>query len=258
MYNNSKVYIYLNYVNFFYKSVVNYNNHLYLIDLIRRVFVTYPAKVRGIAFTGVSRYDHMQAVCEIMPASVPSLVLCLQRITQFDQNDTNVFTATKNLTHCNYAHSVTGFITSFQTEIKSLSSDVDALQSLYECSFPGSQLYKWLLSLKIVIANFEHLHQKYSRVLNKFNMEYKYINTIIYERACKFYPYMRKQFLKLKARGEREFDKYFYADLFEEISNVYIMRYVATIDTKMRELNSTKLPEFAPVRPFNQIQQTLI
>lgn len=33
---------------------------------------------RGTAFTGWSRYDHYATMCELLPASIPSLALCLR------------------------------------------------------------------------------------------------------------------------------------------------------------------------------------
>jgi hypothetical protein len=73
-----------------------------------------------------------------------------------------------------------------------------------------------------------------------------------------FYPNIKKTFKEILATGETQFDKYFYADLFEEISHVYILRYIEMIDTRLLELNKTKLPEFAPLRPINKISQSLV
>ena len=73
-----------------------------------------------------------------------------------------------------------------------------------------------------------------------------------------FYPLVKQSLNEMYNSGESQFDKYFYADLFEELSNLYILRYIEIIDRKILELNKTKLPEFAPLRPFNKISQSLV
>ncbi len=69
-----------------------------------------PLKLKGIAFTGWSRYDHMQSVCEIISAAVPSLALCLQTFANYDKEEEIVLSKAKDLTECNYNRSRTGFV----------------------------------------------------------------------------------------------------------------------------------------------------
>ena len=35
-------------------------------------------KIKGIAVTGWSRYDHFATLCELLPTALPSLAMCLQ------------------------------------------------------------------------------------------------------------------------------------------------------------------------------------
>lgn len=203
------------------------------------------------------RYDHMQAVCEILPAGIPSLALCLQTIMGYNESDAIIFAKTKEITKCNYDKSPTGFILDPKTERISTYKIKD-LNSLYHCEFPGASLYNWLLALKIVTKNFETSMDQYSKVLNPFNLKYNFFNSMIYEKTKELLPVVRKELKQLEASGEVEFDKYFYADLYEELTNVYIYSYIDIIDKKTAELNKTQLPEFAPVRPFNKIDQSLI
>ncbi|XP_065647471.1 hexosaminidase D [Hydra vulgaris] len=58
------------------------NNHLswlYLLENLDKKIIT---KIKGISFTGWSRYDHFATLCELLPVAFPSLVLCLQIFKQ--------------------------------------------------------------------------------------------------------------------------------------------------------------------------------
>ncbi len=209
--------------------------------------------------TGWSRYDHMQAVCEILPASIPSLALSLNQLVYFNETETFVYSKTKEQTKCNYDKSPTGFLLTIDNNLR-ISNSVKQLNEngLYQCDFPGSNIYKWILILKLIINDFNFKHQRYSSVLNKYSLQYKFFNSMVYEKATKYYPYIKEQFKLLETIGEKEFDKYFYADLFEEIVNVYILSNFESIDESILKLNKTLLPEFAPIRPFNKIVQSLL
>lgn len=229
----------------------HYLNQLSWLNMISKL--SNPSKIRGIALTGWSRYDHMQSVCEIMPSAIPSLVLCLQTLINYDQSDDIIMTKTKELTKCTYNKSEVGFILDPSMTIRSLTP------AQYDCTFPGSNMYTWLLNLKTAVQYFEQKHYTYNMVLNSYNLKNNFFNTMSYIQATQnFYPNIKKTFKEILATGETQFDKYFYADLFEEISHVYILRYIEMIDTRLLELNKTKLPEFAPLRPINKISQSLV
>lgn len=195
----------------------------------------------------------MQSVCEVMPSAIPSLVLCLQTLINYDQSDDIIMTKTKELTKCTYNKSDVGFILDPSVSIRSLTLNP------YECTFPGSNMYSWLLNLKTIVQYFEQKHTKYNSILNAYNLKNNFFNTMSYVEATQnFYPKVKKLLTEMLTTGETQFDKHFYADLFEEISNVYISRYVDTIDARLLELNKTKMPEFAPLRPINKISQSLV
>jgi hexosaminidase len=241
-------------------SKLHYFNHLSWLNLIKTS--TNPSKFKGIALTGWSRYDHMQSVCEILPAGIPTLALCLQKLINFKENDTVVFGKTKELTKCNYPNSPTGFI----LDVEKANLKKNQLQqkqheeNLYDCDFPGAKIYNWLLRLKIATGNFQSKYNEYSQILNSFNLKYKFFNTMYYEKTMSEFPLVRNELKEMALSGEKEFDKYFYADLYEEVTNVYIEKYVDLIDRRLVFLNKTveRMPDYAPIRPFNKIDQNLV
>lgn len=59
-------------------------NHRQWLKVAASVSAT--VRLKGIALTGWQRYDHLSVLCELMPVALPSLVTCLQLLTdgQFD------------------------------------------------------------------------------------------------------------------------------------------------------------------------------
>lgn len=215
-----------------------------------------PMKIKGIALTGWSRFDHMQSVCEILPAALPSLALCLQTIANYDMVENIIFSKAKYLTECSYNGDRSGFVLDPYSIYKN--KDLQKQDISYDCSFPGSNIYKWIFKLKILIQLFENKHIKYNHILNDYNMKNNFFNTIVYEKALLFYDDIRTKLKNLETIGEKEFDKFYYSDLYEEISQVYISRYINLIDARVIELKKTQIPESAPNRPFNKISINMV
>lgn len=200
----------------------------------------------------------MQSICETLPAAIPSLVLCLQTLANYEQSDLFIFSKAKELTKCTYNKTSAGFILDPAAALSyKISYDTADLLGIYKCDFPGANMYHWLLGLKLTVQFFLDHHARYSDILNSYNLKYGFFNTMVYEEAKRFYASFGEKFKQLKANGEKEFDKYFYADLFNEITGVYILRYLELIESKLAELNKIKLPDNAPIRPFDKIQNQL-
>jgi len=85
-----------------------------------------------------------------------------------------------------------------------------------------------------------------------------FFNTIEFEQTLSFYKEIRDSLKAIEATGEKEFDRFYYSDLYEEINQVYIVRYVDIIDKRLIELNKIVLPESAPNRPFNKISMVVV
>jgi len=54
------------------------NNHISWLNLVESFNNDLKSKIKGIAVTGWSRYDHFATLCEILPTAFPCLALCLQ------------------------------------------------------------------------------------------------------------------------------------------------------------------------------------
>jgi hexosaminidase len=207
----------------------------------------------GIAYTGWSRYDHILPICEIIPSAIPSLVFILKYLTTYGdlESTTRDF---KELSKCNYQKNSIGFVfeptfSNFLTS-KPRNFTVSDLKT-YECSFPGSYLYNYLLNLKSLIDYFELKHRTYSTILNDYNLANGYINTMIHDLSLeKFYPSMKFEFELLNGDVDKYFVDYFYQDLIVEFKSVYIKPYLDRINVILNKLSSYKIRESLPVRPY--------
>lgn len=58
-------------------------NHRAWMDIV----MTYSShiKIRGLMITGWQRYDHFAILCELLPAGLPSLAVCLGYVTSNDK-----------------------------------------------------------------------------------------------------------------------------------------------------------------------------
>lgn len=229
---------------------MHYNNQLSWISAISNF--KNPLKIKGIAFTGWSRYDHMQSVCEILSAALPSLTMCLQTFTNYDMEEKVVFSKSKELTECTYDKSKTGFLLDPNSMLMNTKTRIEEIS--YKCNFPGSNIYDWILKLKQITKRLELEHTKFSQILNDYNLKNKFFNTIVFEMALLFYKEQREKLKALESVGEKEFDKYYYSDLYEEISQVYINSNVDLIDKRLATLRAVKMPSSGPNRPFNKIE----
>lgn len=197
---------------------------------------------------------------ETLPAGIPSLVLCLQTIKNFDQMSEYVFARTKDLTKCNYEKTLTGFIMDPTSSSNSVVRNIDLsrTESPYTCDFPGANVYTWLVALRLHLTKYRAIERDYADILNNYNLKNGFFNTMVYYEANGAYRFYKSRIESFKLSGEVLFDKYFYTDLYVEFTEVYIKTTLDQIDQRLLLLNQTKVPEYAAVRPFEKIAQNLI
>ena len=100
------------------------NNHLSWLK-ITSMLQSKGTGVKGIALTGWSRFDHYGPLCELLPASIPSLALCLKVLTEGKFNDE----IHKNISL------LLGFKEPFKTKIIFKYYDPE------NATYPGSEVY---------------------------------------------------------------------------------------------------------------------
>ncbi|GFT73860.1 hexosaminidase D [Nephila pilipes] len=101
---------------------------------------------RGIALTGWQRYDHFASLCELLPASLPSLLLNLLTVSQ-GHFDNEIFPKMQELLECSSrAH--------YHLDLE---HDPSMWRALGVCFFPGSAVFRVTLR-----------HNEVAKSLDKF------------------------------------------------------------------------------------------
>ena len=134
----------------------HYHNHISWLNVMKRESISTtchgrPISFRGIALTGWSRYDHFAVLCELLPVSIPSLVLNLISVSSpLRTNVSTKFNVAERLLKCpKGSTSGLAVIASKAITASSVSNSITetALENdphqfeLRRCKFPGSNIY---------------------------------------------------------------------------------------------------------------------
>ncbi len=199
----------------------------------------------------------MQGVCELLPTALPSLVLCLQTLIYFGDR-VEINSKTRFLTKCTYPEDFGFFMTSefSREQLKQLSPD---LKNVYACEFPSSNINKVLVEYKLRLDHFLIKHRQYSRVLNDFNLQLSYINSMLHEYTLNtFYP-ESKVFFQLFAKNIKTLlNEYYYSDLGFEFVELYVIPYIKLINEMTQKLELYRVKPHLNKRPANiQFDETI-
>lgn len=153
---------------------------------------------RGIMMTGWQRYDHFSVLCELLPVSIPSLVLNLFYIQNYKR--TYPIDAPSKLSD------LLGCDVTFPPHIGST-----------QCNFPGARVYNIALRLYLLINELESAQTGINNPvargwLNDINIRYNFSNPHHVETATADVDRFKMELINLKAEfrraGSEIYDKY--------------------------------------------------
>ncbi|KAK6174355.1 hypothetical protein SNE40_017650 [Patella caerulea] len=170
-----------------YYTDVTYHlrNHYGWIDTITKVHSSTPnLKFRGVALTGWQRYDHFSTLCELIPAALPSLSVCLLTISNggFTESEYNkvqhILGCDEDMVQCRFpgsdVYSLMQELRAFENETKhneGLNSRLNGWLTDYHVKHgfgsPG-QLKILVNIIDKVVSNYKQLHAKCLSVLAKY------------------------------------------------------------------------------------------
>ena len=122
---------------------------------------------RGIVLTGWSRYDHFAVLCELLPSSVPSLVLNLAILAE-GAHSFDVTKRVNKLLECTGQKSLMS-----QEELARSSTQWD----LNRCKFLGSDLFSLISSYDMSRKEIESVYDRLTRQdgwMTDYNVRHKY------------------------------------------------------------------------------------
>lgn len=112
------------------------------------------APIGGIVFTGWSRYDHFSVLCELLPVSIPSLLLSLNSVKLYGKAD--------ELIYDRWSASI---LCPSQINPQSIAYDPKILSY---CRFEGSDLYSTILHYEYIRTNIETFYKTFSETRGWF------------------------------------------------------------------------------------------
>ncbi|RUS76014.1 hypothetical protein EGW08_016219 [Elysia chlorotica] len=144
------------------------DNHSAWFGLLKTVSQKFKS-VKGIALTGWQRYDHYAVLCELFPAGIPSLAVCLK------------FAQKGNLT----AEDVS-LIAEELNFTSGLPFDPMSCTWIPSCSFPGSSVYQLMVELSHLHRACNHFFSEdgISGWMNDYNVQRGHINPVHIEPLC--------------------------------------------------------------------------
>lgn len=145
-------------------------NNLRWLDVMSQQNKNFKMQFRGIALTGWQRYDHFAVLCELLPASIPSLALSLLAVSNGFFNlslKSTLLGALSCPTHTTSKNSP--FIT--------LDSDPNLWDRLGRCMFPGSPFFRLtyrMHSTEIEVMEYLRMTKRHKGWLTEYNVRHNY------------------------------------------------------------------------------------
>ena len=138
-------------------------------------------EIPGIAITGWSRFDHFSPLCELLPAGLPSLALCLTVLDRGSVNPEVIHTVSVDALGC----------------AGKIYDDSSGSYQVQKCNFPGSDVFLIVSRLNLLRNEAKSLHTQIKILAQKGSKK---------EHLAKVKD-MHTRVLQLKADAESSFDE---------------------------------------------------
>lgn len=198
---------------------------------------------QGIAITGWQRYDHFSVLCELLPASIPSLVVTLATTTHGFLNS-----SIRNKLNSYLDCGVFG-----PTSFFNLNNDPFLWDSYSRCTFPGNAFFKLTYRLSIAEKEAKELIEmirKQKGWMTPYNVRHNFSTPLRVEELMQDQPRIYHSIATL-GRSAREalsdiFDYYTIGEWVEQ--NIY--PYVIELEEIQKDATALKAKRIWPKRPF--------
>lgn len=184
--------------------------------------------IAGFVLTGWSRYDHFAALCELLPPSVPSLLLNMIAISRkhVSSTDETQLSVWKEALKCPSSFT-----------LQSLKGDQNILTT---CDYPGAEVYGIVLHYLVFKAKTDTLYDtmtKNKAWLTPYNVNHNFTNVW---RIVQDYTYLKTYTLLLDVRkfnrlSKTVLEKYF--DIYT--TNEWLEQKVSPLDKKLQSLGDS-------------------
>ncbi|CAD5221100.1 unnamed protein product [Bursaphelenchus xylophilus] len=190
-------------------------------------------KIRGLVYTGWSRYDHMATLCELVPTALPQLLMSQETILEGKPMNGN-YEMTRKWLECT---PVTGL------------GEVS-----YGCKFPGSEVYEVInqyYNKRLAVEKYIAEDYDFNGWLTRIAEVYDVSSPLAVE---KIIPVLDQHLSDLKA-SEKAFRNAMKLIYFQETIDEYVYVYMADIIEKLQRRREAAIKQSTgvntyPKRPF--------
>ncbi|CAH1397086.1 unnamed protein product [Nezara viridula] len=185
--------------------------------------------IAGFVLTGWSRYDHFAVLCELLPPSVPSLLLNMISISKkhVSSSDEKKLSVWKEALKC----------PSSSFTLESLKEDQNILT---KCDYPGAEVYGIVLHYLILKAKTDTLYDtmtKNKAWLTPYNVNHNFSNIW---RIVQDYTYMKTYTLLLDIRKFNRLSKTVLEKYFDTYTaNEWLEQKISPLDKKLQTLGDS-------------------
>jgi len=159
-------------------------------------------KIKGIAITGWSRYDHMSSLCELLPASIPSLGLCLRILSE----------GAMKLRGKEMVETILGFTTSPIMVEKDVFDSWDTTTPGY----PGGEVYSLVAELENHVSWYDSTKIRFDSWANDRQVEQEQISLFQLNGISESLKQLIPSFKSFRKKCLTTLSKYYYEDTVNE------------------------------------------
>ncbi|GAB6020255.1 hypothetical protein CHUAL_002973 [Chamberlinius hualienensis] len=204
---------------------------------------------RGIAITGWQRYDHFAALCELLPAAVPSLAVCMSAVSHGYFNE-SWRQELYDVLGCMRSQKYMTFI--------DLDQDPYLWDKMSWCFFPGVTFFKVtekLENLRKVIKDFVNDETVKKAWLTDYNLRHNYSSLQRIENSMSNFPFIYPDVETLLRHARDTLREVFQESTVAEWIELHIYPMLQTLDKIKKSAETLKAVDSWKVRPLDPIPE---
>ncbi|XP_064601684.1 uncharacterized protein LOC135467775 [Liolophura sinensis] len=197
----------------------------------------------GTALTGWQRYDHFATLCDLLPAAIPSLAVCLQTLKHGYFNEALHADISKKHLKCENT-----------VELRLLIAETDKSY----CKFPGYEFFysiKTLYTIHKMRLDSDRIKFRLEGWLSKYNLIHNFTSPGQYKVFVKYVGSLRKDLLDLRVELGKILSGIYNEATVEEFLLVQIDGQVDKLDEWLKQFKSLSSRRVWPRRPLKADEQ---
>ncbi|KAM3722042.1 Hexosaminidase [Dirofilaria immitis] len=123
------------------------------VELYEKEKIDLDGKISGIILTGWQRYNHYSPLCEILPISIPSLIVDLIYLNNIELSEYEIIQKAK------LKYEIVTMMNSTK-----MNNDISLEMMFMNCSFPGSKIYDEIVKFQQYIMNGKQLNVEIQKI----------------------------------------------------------------------------------------------